>query len=140
MLLGLVVILFLMRLGVERRPDAPDVPPDCAKASFALSTTRVGMGGPVVVTLTGAAGRTHVVGVDVEGFVRDAGGAWRPVPKAGAEPVWTTPTAMPGECRRSDYFAIPGPVGKHTATMYELTDRGAVFVQQEEIEVLERQP
>jgi len=136
-MLGLVVILFILRISSERRPQAPDLAADCARPAFALSKTSVVPAGPVAFTMVGPAGRRYALGVDVATFSETGA----PVPKAGYETTALVPDdgkkPMPKECVKEGFFALPVPPGTHTVTMYELTDRGAVFVAEQPVEVTE---
>ena len=136
-LLGLVLLSFVMAIGVSRRPQAPAVAPDCTRASFTLNTTTIAQQKAVTFTIVGPAGRRYAVGVDVAGFERAPDGTWRAVPKPGAEThlVAAAPEPMPQTCTRAGFFATPLAVGRHTVTLYEVTDAGAVFVQQHDLEV-----
>ena len=139
-LLGLVIIGFLMRLSAERRPEAPAVAADCATPSFTLSTPTVPQAGPVAFTIVGPEGRRYVLGFDTKTFTPRPDGGWDPVPlpgRADSVLVAAEPGDLPG-CRREGYFATPVPLGSHTVTLYELTDRGVLFVAQQELEVVER--
>jgi hypothetical protein len=136
-MLGLVLILFILRIGSERRPHPPDLAADCARPAFLLSRTTVAQAGPVAFTMVGPAGRRYALGVDVATFTETGAPVPRPghadsvlVPDNGRKP-------MPKECVKDGFFALPVPVGTHTVTMVELTDRGAVFVAQQDVEVTE---
>ena len=136
MLLGLIVLLFLMRLGTARRPQAPDLAADCAKPAFALSATSVRQGAPVSFTIVGRAGRTYALGFDVRSFERSADGRWVPVPPvAEGSLVAAAPEPMPADCSRTGYFAVPVPPGTHTVSLYELHALGPLFVAQQKITV-----
>lgn len=136
-MLGLVVLLFILRISSERRPQAPDLGADCAKPAFVLSKTSVVEAGPVAFTMVGPAGRRYALGVDVATFTETGA----PVPKPGYEATVLVPDdgrkPMPEECVKDGFFALPVPLGTHTVTMYELTDRGAVFVAERAVEVTE---
>jgi hypothetical protein len=139
-LLGLVFLSFLLALASSRRPQPPAVDPSCERASFALSLTTVDQNKPVAFTIVGPPGREYALGLDVSTFERTAAGGWRAVPKPGFAETFLTPAGperMPEGCTRRGIFATPVPVGKHAVTLYELTDRGAVFVQQLDLEVVE---
>ena len=138
-MLGLVVLLFLMRLGAERRPKAPDLAADCAKPAFKVSAASVRQSGPVAYRIVGPNGRDYRVGVDIRTWERRADGVWTPVPKPGYEGTYLAelkPAAMK-DCAREGLFALPVPVGTHTMTLYELTERGPLFVAEEQVEVTE---
>lgn len=140
MLLGLVFLSFLLALASSRRPQPPVVDPNCERPSFALSLTTVDQNKPVAFTVVGPAGREYALGLDTTTFERTPEGGWRGVPKPGFEQTFLTPMLperLPAGCTRPGIFATPVPLGKHSVTLYELTDRGAVFVQQEVLEVVE---
>lgn len=133
-----MILLFLMRLGTARRPQPPDVAADCTKPAFTLSATSVRQGAPVTFAIVGPAGRTYALGFDVRSFERGAGGGWVPVPPvAEGSLVAAAPFAMPEGCKHTGFFAVPVPYGDHTVTLYELTDRGPLFVDQQEVTVTE---
>lgn len=138
-MLGLVVLLFLMRLGTARRPQPPDLAADCTKPAFKLSVTSVAQNRPVAYTIVGPEGRRYVLGFDTSTFAPRPDGGWDAVPKPGREDsvlVAAGVEPMKG-CSRTGFFATPVPIGTHTVTLYELTDRGVLFVDEQEIEVTE---
>ncbi|HVF06494.1 MAG TPA: hypothetical protein VNA20_16755 [Frankiaceae bacterium] len=139
-LLGLVFLSFLLALASSRRPQPPVVDPNCQRASFALSLTTIDQNKPVAFTVVGPAGREYALGLDTATFERTPQGTWRAVPKAGFEQTFLTPMPperMPAGCTRPGIFATPVPLGKHSVTLYELTERGALFVEQHDLEVVE---
>ena len=96
-------------------------------------------GKPVAFTIVGPDGRTFALGLDTETFRRGPDGTWQAVPRRGFADTFLTPATpepMRG-CKRLGVFATPVPLGKHTVTLYELTDRGVVFVEQQDLEVTE---
>jgi hypothetical protein len=137
---GLVVLLFVARIGAIWKPQPPELAADCDRPAFELSTETVEQRRAVGYAMTGTAGRTYVLGVDTRTFERRPDGGWNPVPAAGVarvDVVAAPAERMPGDCLRDGQFGTPIDVGEHTVTMFELTDRGAVFVAQQVLEVTE---
>lgn len=136
---GLVVLLFLGAVAVARRPQPPSVEPDCARAAFHLSATSVAQNRTVAYTIVGPDGREFALGLDTRTFERGPDGRWRGVPKPGYEQTFLepAPAARLTGCKRDGVFATPVPLGTHTVTLYELTDRGALFVTEQRLEVTE---
>jgi hypothetical protein len=141
-----ILALFALALvfGVvqaNRNSSPPKLAADCANSRLALSTASVRQGNPVRWTATGAAEGTVIVAVDVARFTKSAGGSFDVQPLAGRTVGQTL--AGSGEqpltgCRGTGLFAARLPAGRHTVSLFRLTDTGGEPVASAPLEVTER--
>jgi hypothetical protein len=140
-----ILALFALALvfGVvqaNRNSSAPKLAADCAHSKLVLSTTSVRKDSPVRWTATGAEG-TIIVAVDVARFTKSAAGDFSVQPLAGR----TVDQTLAGSreqpltgCRASGLFAARLPAGRHTVSLFRLTDAGGEPVASAPLEVIER--
>ncbi len=141
-----ILALFALALvfGVvqaNRNSSAPKLAADCAHSKLVLSSASVRRDSPVRWTATGAAEGTIIVAVDVARFTRDASGGFSVQPLVGRTVDQTL--AGSGElpltgCRASGLFAARLPAGRHTVSLFRLTDAGGEPVASAPLEVTER--
>ncbi|HEV2889377.1 MAG TPA: hypothetical protein VGX28_03295 [Frankiaceae bacterium] len=136
--IGLVALLALGTAALARQPRPPALPASCDRPSFALASPAK-QSRPLAYTMVGPEEKRYMLALNTSGFVRDAGGAWRPVTLPGRprdQVVYVGDEPMTG-CRRSGVLNLPVPLGEHVVTMYELPPTGsAVEVARQTVEVV----
>ena len=136
--IGATGLLLLAVASLARRPQPPDLAPNCDKPAFALSSPAKQYR-PTAFTMVGPAAKRYVLGVNTVGVVRNATGTWGPVALPGKPPdqvLYVRDEPLTG-CRRIGVLNFAVPLGEHVVTMYELGDgQSAVEVQQVKVEVV----
>lgn len=142
----IVLALFALALlfGVvraTRNSSPPKLSPDCEHSRLALSTASVRQGSPVRWTATGPEQGTVILAVDIARFGRTATGTFDPEPTTGTAlkdtQAASTEQRLAG-CRATGLFGATVPPGRHTVTLFRLSDAGGQPVASAPLEVTER--
>jgi hypothetical protein len=118
----------------------PKLAADCAHSRLVLSATSVKQGSLVTWTATGPADGTVLLAVDVARFIKSVDGTLARQPVDG-KPLDATQRAGAERqfqgCRGSGVFGAVVPPGKHTVSLFRVTDTGAEPVASASLRVTE---